>query len=135
MLRNVLHSKLHMARVTAAKPDYVGSITIDEKLLAATGMRVSDAVHVANCRTGDRFITYIFRGEPGSGVIEVNGAAAHKVEPGDKLIVMHYALMDDAEYARHRPTVGIIGEGNRLESVIHYEPSPEWPAPQGEHAR
>lgn len=129
MLRNVLHSKLHMVRVTAARPDYVGSITIDERLLAATGMRVSDAVHVANCRNGERFITYIFRGEPGSGVIEVNGAAAHLVEAGDRLIVMHYALMDDAEYARHRPMVAIIGEGNRVERTMRYEPSSLPPPP------
>jgi aspartate 1-decarboxylase len=127
MLRNVLHSKIHMARVTAARPDYIGSITVDADLLEAVGMRVNDAVHVANCRNGERFITYIFLGQRGSGVIEVNGAAAHLVEPGDKVIIMHYALMSDAEYAAHRPKVAIIGENNRIESLMRYEPSPGSP--------
>lgn len=123
MLRKVLHSKIHMARVTAARPDYVGSITIDANLLEQCGMRVSDAVTVANCRSGGRFETYIFRGEPGSGVIEVNGAAAHLVEPGDRLIIMHYALMDDEEYKRHRPKVLVMREDNTVERLIRYEPS------------
>jgi aspartate 1-decarboxylase len=111
-----------MCRVTAALPDYVGSITVDADFLEACGMRVSDAVTIANCRNGERFETYIFRGEPGSKKIEINGAAAHLVEVGDKLIVMHYAYMDDAEYARHRPKVLIMGEGNRIEKAVRYEP-------------
>jgi aspartate 1-decarboxylase len=123
MQRPVLHSKIHMATVTAAKPDYVGSITIDADLLAATGMRVNDRVLVANCRNGARFETYIFLGEPGSGAIELNGAAAHLVEPGDRVIVMHFAMMDDGEYASHRPRVAIIGEDNRIVDAIRYEPS------------
>ncbi len=122
MLRKVLHSKIHMARVTAARPDYVGSITIDENFLKLCGMRVSDAVEIANCRNGERFETYIFRGEPGSGVIELNGAAAKLVHHGDPLIIMHYALMTDEEYARHRPAVVIMGEKNRVERTIRYEP-------------
>jgi aspartate 1-decarboxylase len=123
MLRSVLHSKIHMARVTAALPEYVGSVTIDADILAAIGLRVSDQVAVANCRNGERFETYVFRGEPGSKKIEVNGAAAHLVEPGDRLIIMHYALMTDEEYARHRPAVAIMGEGNVIQQVTHYEPS------------
>ena len=123
MQRPVLHSKIHMATVTAAKPDYVGSITIDADLLAATGMRVSDRVLVANCRNGARFETYVFLGEPGSGAIELNGAAAHLVETGDRVIVMHFAMMDDEEYAGHRPRVAIIGEDNRIVDTIRYEPS------------
>lgn len=123
MLRKVLHSKLHMARVTAALPDYIGSVTIDSDFLEASGMRVNDAVTIANCRTGERLETYIFRGEPGSRKIEINGAAARLVEVGDKLIIMHYAYMDDAEYAGHRPKVLIMGEGNRVEQVMRYEPS------------
>ncbi|MGD9690946.1 MAG: aspartate 1-decarboxylase [Phycisphaerales bacterium] len=122
MLRQVLHSKIHFARVTAAHPRYIGSITIDVNLLAACGMRVNDHVHVANCRNGQRVQTYVFEGEAGSGKIELNGAAAHLFEPGDEVIIMHYALMDDAEYAAHRPTVLIMGDGNRVERVMHYEP-------------
>lgn len=120
MLRKVLHSKIHMAVTTAAKPDYVGSITIDARWLDACGMRVNDAVEIANCRNGERFETYIFRGEPGKGQIEVNGAAAHLVEPGDKLIIMHYAYLTDAEYAENRPRVLIMGEGNTVKEVMRY---------------
>lgn len=122
MLRPVLYNKIHMARVTAALPDYVGSVTIDAEILAAIGLRVNDKVLVANCRNGERFETYVFRGEPGSRKIEINGAAAHLVEPGDKVIIMHFAQMSDEEYARHRPKVAIIGEGNAIERVMRYEP-------------
>jgi aspartate 1-decarboxylase len=122
MLRKVLHSKLHMARVTAALPEYVGSITIDADLLDACGMRVNDAVTIANCRNGERFETYVFRGKPGSKCIEINGAAAHLVEVGDRLIVMHYALMSDEEYQAHAPRVLIMGEGNKILRTMRYEP-------------
>jgi aspartate 1-decarboxylase len=124
MLREVLHSKIHQAVVTAALPHYVGSITIDEDWLRAVGMRVSDKVAVANCRNGARFETYIFRGEPGSKKIEVNGAAAHLVEAGDKLIIMHYALMDEKEYKKHFPKVLVMGDGNVVRDSIRYEPGP-----------
>lgn len=124
MLREVLHSKIHMATVTAARPDYVGSITIDADLLNATGMRVSDKVLVANCRNGARFETYVFRGEPGSGAIELNGAAAHLVEPGDKVIILHFALVDDAEYAAHHPRVVVPDDDNRIWRELQYDP---WP--------
>lgn len=122
MLRDVLHSKIHMATVTAASPVYMGSITIDADLLEQTGMRVNDVVHIANCRNGERFTTYIFRGEPGSRTIQVNGAAAHLVEVGDRLIIMHFAMMDEKEYRDHRPRVLIMGEGNRVVETMRYEP-------------
>jgi aspartate 1-decarboxylase len=111
-----------MARVTAASPAYIGSITIDEDLLRECGMRVNDAVEIANCRNGARFETYIFRGDRGSKTIQVNGAAAHLVEIGDPLIIMHYALMDDGEYARHRPKVLIMGPKNDVLDTMRYEP-------------
>ncbi len=124
MLREVLHSKIHRATVTAALPHYVGSITIDEDWLRRVGMRVSDKVAVANCRNGARFETYIFRGEPGSRKIEVNGAAAHLVEAGDKLIIMHYALMDDRGYARHKPKVLVMSEDGDAKEDLEYQPGP-----------
>ena len=124
MLRKVLFSKIHMATVTAASPDYMGSITIDEELLRASGIRVSDAVVVANARSGARFETYVFAGEAGSGTIQVNGAAAHLVEPGDRVIIMHYALMDEAEYAGHRATALIMNGENTVVEVTRYEPGP-----------
>lgn len=124
MLRKVLFSKIHMATVTGAKASYNGSIMIDPDVLKRTGMRASDAVVVANCRTGARFETYIFVGEAGSRVCEVRGAAAHLVEPGDRVIVMHYALMDDREYANHRPRVALMREDNTIDELLHYEPTP-----------
>ncbi len=113
-----------MATVTEAHPDYVGSITIDADLLEATGLRVSDKVLVANCRNGARFETYVFRGEPGSGVIGLNGAAAHLVEVGDQVIILHWALMNDEEYREHHPRAAIIGEGNRITQMLRYDPGP-----------
>jgi len=122
MLRKVIHSKLHQAVVTGASPDYMGSITIDADLLRKAGLRVNDAVLVANCRTGTRFETYIFRGEAGSGKIEVNGAAANLVEIGDQLIILHFALIHDDEYRTHRPTVLLMNDDNTIREIIHYEP-------------
>lgn len=131
MLRPVLHSKIHMATVTAALPDYVGSITIDADILEAVGMRVNDVVLVADCRNGNRFETYIFRGESGSGKIEINGAAAHLVEPGDKVIVMHMAMMSDQEYATNRPKVALMNDDNSIRELIRYEPMTSTDAPTG----
>jgi aspartate 1-decarboxylase len=120
MLREVLHSKIHRAAVTAALPEYIGSITIDADLLKKCGMRVNDKVLVTNCRNGERFETYIFKGKRGSKVIEVNGAAAHLVEPGDRVIIMHFALMTEKEYKRHRPRVLIMDERNQVTEEMRY---------------
>lgn len=121
MLRKVLHSKIHMATVTAASPEYMGSITIDQNLLEAAGMRVNDVVLIGNCRNGARFETYIFRGEAGSGALQVNGAAAHLVEIGDRLIILHFAFMDDGDYSRHKPTVLLMNEDNTINEIVHYD--------------
>jgi aspartate 1-decarboxylase len=120
MLRPVLHSKIHRVLVTKALPDYIGSITIDADLLKKSGMRVNDKVLISNCRNGERFETYIFKGKKGSGAIEINGAAAHLVEPGDPVIIMHYALMTDKEYKKHKPKVLIIGPNNSVKDVLTY---------------
>ena len=123
MLRKVLHSKIHLASVTAASPAYMGSITIDADLLDKTGMRASDAVLVANLRNGARFETYIFAGQRGSREIQVNGAAAHLVEVGDRVLIMHFALIDDEEYKHHRPMVLIMNDDNTVARELRYEPS------------
>jgi aspartate 1-decarboxylase len=123
MLRKVLHSKVHRATVTAALHDYVGSITIDRDLMDAIGLRASDAVLVANCRNGARFETYVFEGRRGDGQIEVNGAAAHLVSAGDKVIIMHFAFIDDAEYATFKPKIVIPTEDNKVGRVLNYEPT------------
>lgn len=124
MFRKILHSKLHMAHVTAASPDYMGSITIDGDLLRRVGMRASDAVLVANVRNGRRFETYVFHGANGTGCIEVNGAAAHMVEVGDPLIILHFALASDEEYRTYRPRVLLLDEQNHVTEQIDYDP---WP--------
>jgi len=122
MLRKVLHSKIHMGTCTAANHNYIGSITIDEDLLDAIGLRVNDVVLIANCRNGARLETYVFKGERGSGKIELNGASAHLIDPGDKLIILHWALMDDEEYARHHPKVVFPTDDNKVGRTMQYEP-------------
>lgn len=123
MLRTVLFCKIHRARVTGAFPDYQGSITIDRDLLKKCGLRASDQVLVANCRTGERAETYVFEAPPGSKRIELNGAISHLFEVGDDVIIMHYAMMDDGEYAKHRPTVLLMTRDNTVEKVVRYEPT------------
>ena len=124
MIRKVLHSKIHQAVVTEARPDYSGSLTIDVNILRECGMRSSDAITVANCSTGARFETYVFEGEPGSGIIGINGAAAHLATVGDKVIIMHYAHMNDEEYDSHHPKVLIMNADNTIQDSLNYEPSP-----------
>ena len=120
MLRKVLHSKIHQVVVTSARLDYVGSITIDSNILDAIGLRPSDEVVVANCDNGERFETYVFRGEPGDGQIIINGAAARLAGEGSTVIIMHYAYMNDEEYADHTPAVALMRPDNTIEEVIRY---------------
>ena len=108
----------------AATPVSTSSLTIDADLLDACGMRPSDAILVANCETGARFETYVFRGEPGSGVIGVNGAAAHLASVGDRIIIIHWAHLDDEEYADHFPRVLIMQADNTIGEALSYEPQP-----------
>lgn len=122
MLRKVLYAKIHMATVNAARPDYNGSIMVPSDYLEATGLRVSDAVLVADCNNAARFETYIIRGEPGSKRFEVNGAAARLVVPGDRVILFHYAWMTDEEYRVHRPRVLVLNEDNTIAQSFRYEP-------------
>lgn len=93
----VLKSKIHNAYVTEANIDYIGSITIDEALMEAVGLREEEQVHVINYRNGERLITYVIKGERNSGVICMNGPAALKVSKGDKVIIIAYAGIDEAE--------------------------------------
>lgn len=123
MLREVLVGKIHNATVTAANLNYMGSITIDADLLEASGIRVNDRVVIANNTNGARMETYVFRGEPGSGAIELNGASAHLISAGDQIIIFHYGLVSDEEYKTHRPRVVLIGEGNRIGQTLRYEPN------------
>ena len=114
MLVTVLKSKIHCDRVTEANLNYMGSITIDEDLMDAAGMLEGEQVHIVNNNNGERFITYIIKGERGSGCICLNGAAARLVQPDDVIIIMAYAQMTTEEARDFRPTVIFPKVGNRL---------------------
>ncbi len=105
MYINVLKSKIHRVTVTQADLDYIGSITIDENLMKAANMIENEQVHIYNITNGERFSTYVIKGEAGSGVIGINGAAAHKAGVGDLIIIASYAMMDLEEAKNHTPVV------------------------------
>ncbi|HMF13500.1 MAG TPA: aspartate 1-decarboxylase [Gemmataceae bacterium] len=114
MRRSMLKSKIHRATVTHANVDYEGSLTLDADLLDAADILPYEEVHVWNVTQGTRFRTYAMVGERGSGVVCVNGAAAHLAKPGDLVIVATFATMEDNEARRHRPRILLVDESNRL---------------------
>lgn len=105
MFIEVVKSKIHRVTVTEANLNYIGSITIDEDLMDAANIIPNEKVFIVNNNNGERFETYVIRGERGSGVICLNGAAARKVQPGDIVIIMSYAMMDFEEAKNFRPSV------------------------------
>ena len=105
MFIEVVKSKIHRVTVTEANLNYIGSITIDEDLMDAANLIENEKVQSVNNNNGERFETYIIKGERGTGVICLNGAAARKVQPGDVVIIMSYALMDFEEAKTFRPAV------------------------------
>lgn len=113
MMIEVLKSKIHCAQVTQANLNYIGSITIDEDLMDAANMIEGEKVQIVNNNNGERFETYIIKGERGSGCICLNGAAARKVVVGDTVIIISYALMDFEEAKTFRPLV-IFPENNKV---------------------
>jgi aspartate 1-decarboxylase len=119
MKRTLLRSKIHRATVTGAEPDYEGSITIDPDLIRAAGMAEYELVHVADITNGVRLETYVIAGEPGSGVICMNGAAARVVNVGDKVIIMAYGQADEPLPADWRPAIVLVDENNRIREVRH----------------
>ena len=114
MLVTVLKSKIHCARVTEANLNYMGSITIDEDLMDAVNMFEGEQVHIVNNNNGERFVTYIIKGDRGSGCICLNGAAARLVQPDDVVIIMAYAQMTPDEARIFRPSVIFPKQGNKL---------------------
>ena len=114
MLINVLKSKIHRVKVTQAELHYVGSITIDEDLIDAANMIENEKVQIVNINNGERFETYIIKGERGSGTICLNGPAARKVQVGEVGIVIAYATMDFEEAKRFKPSVVFPDAANRL---------------------
>ena len=117
MRRTMLKSKIHRATVTGSDLNYVGSITIDTDLLRAADIRVHEQVHVVDVDNGARFETYTIAGPAGSGVIEVNGAAARLVHRGDTVIVISYADYDEAELDSDEPRVVHVDRGNAIVTV------------------
>ncbi len=117
MLRKMLRGKIHHARITQCDPDYVGSITIDADLLRASDIRPNEAVHVLDVDNAARFETYVIRGEAGSGIIGINGAAARLVEPGHRVIILCYGLIDDAKLDEHEANIVLADEHNRISEV------------------
>lgn len=113
----MVRAKLHHARVTGADIEYVGSITIDTELLAAAQMHPYEKVLVVDVENGARFETYIIPGDPGSRVIQVNGAAAHLVTQGDRLIVLAFALVAYPPPAQWQPQVIVLDAANEIASV------------------
>ena len=110
----VLKSKIHNAFITEANIDYIGSITIDEDLMDAANLIEGEQVHVLNHRNGERLITYVIKGERGSGKLCMNGPAALKISEGDKVIVVSYASMSIDEAKKFKPTIIFPDEKNKL---------------------
>ena len=114
MLLKVLRAKIHRATVTEAVIDYVGSITIDRELMDASGIVPGECVLVADMTDGARFETYVFEGEPGSGTICINGAAARLVNVGDEVIIMAFGYMEPQEARDFKPGVVLVDSSNRI---------------------
>jgi aspartate 1-decarboxylase len=112
MLTTFLKAKLHGARVTHSELEYEGSCAIDSALLDAAGIHEYEQIQIYNVANGERFTTYAIKAESGSGVISVNGAAAHKADPGDKLIICTYAALNEAEQKSFKPVLVYLDENN-----------------------
>jgi aspartate 1-decarboxylase len=114
MTIEMLYSKIHRATVTDANLEYVGSITIDEDLMNAAKLRVGQKVDIVNINNGERFSTYVIKGQKGQKDICLNGAAARKVHKGDKIIIIAYAQMNEQEAQSHKPSVVIVDNDNNI---------------------
>lgn len=121
MLVNMLKGKIHRAVVRQAELHYVGSITVDPDLLEAAGIFEYEYVQIVDVENGNRFETYTIAGEPGSGMICLNGAAARQVAVGDHIIIMCYAQMTPEEARTHRPKVVFVNEENSIVQISSYE--------------
>jgi aspartate 1-decarboxylase len=126
MMRTMLKSKIHRATVTQADLHYVGSVTVDEDLLDAADLLPGEQVAIVDVTNGARLETYVIPGERGSGVIGINGAAAHLVHPGDLVILISYGLMDETEVKSLVPKVVHVDAANR---IVELGDDPAAPAP------
>ncbi|MCI9610794.1 MAG: aspartate 1-decarboxylase [Eubacterium sp.] len=117
----MLKGKIHRAVVRQAELNYVGSITVDTDLLDAAGILEYELVQIVDIENGNRFETYTIAGEPGSGMICLNGAAARQVAVGDHIILMSYAQMTPEEAKEHKPKVVFVDEQNQIARITNYE--------------
>ena len=123
MYRMMMRAKLHRATVTEANLNYVGSITIDEDLMDAVGVVENEKVQIVNNNNGARFETYIIKGERGSGVVFLNGAAARLVQPGDKVIIICYGFVSEEQIHEHKPKIAVLDEQNQIVEMLGQEPA------------
>ena len=121
MTLEMLKGKIHRAVVTQAELDYVGSITVDEELLKASGILEYEKVQIVDINNGNRFETYTIAGESGSGMICLNGAAARCVSVGDRIIIMAYAQLSSEEAKTHKPSVVFVDDKNQISRITSYE--------------
>jgi aspartate 1-decarboxylase len=122
MILTLLKAKLHRARVTHAELEYEGSCAIDGALLEAAGIHEYEQIQIYNVTNGERFTTYAIRAQDGSGIVSVNGAAAHKASAGDVVIICAYASLDQSELARFKPRLVYLDEHNRIARIGHAIP-------------
>lgn len=121
MTIQMLKGKIHRAKVVQAELNYVGSITVDPELMEAAGILEYEKVQIVDVENGSRFETYTIAGEPGSGMICLNGAAARMVQVGDHVILMSYCDMDPEEAKTHKPKVVFVDDENHIVRVANYE--------------
>lgn len=121
MTIQMLKGKIHRATVVQAELDYVGSITVDPELMEAAGILEYEKVQIVDIENGSRFETYTIEGEPGSGMICLNGAAARMVQVGDHIIIMSYCDMSPEEAKGHKPKVVFVDGENRIKQISNYE--------------
>jgi len=118
MIRTFMRAKIHRVTVTDANVDYIGSITLDPRLMKAAGLLPLELVDVLNCSNGNRLSTYCIEGRSGSGEVCVNGAAALLCSPGDVVLVVAYAQLTEAEVAAHEAVTVFVGPKNKLKKVV-----------------
>ena len=121
MTIQMLKGKIHRAVVVQAELNYVGSITVDPVLMEAAGIYEYEKVQIVDVENGNRFETYTIEGEPESGMICLNGAAARMVQTGDHIIIMSYCDMEPSEVKEHKPKVVFVDEKNQIKRVTNYE--------------
>ena len=121
MILTMLKSKIHRAIITDAKLNYVGSITIDKALMENANILEYEKVQIVDIDNGNRFETYAIAGDPGSGVMCINGAAARCVQPGDKIIIMTFCQINEEKARKFKPTVVFVDGANTVVEISHYE--------------